>query len=148
VKTEPVLKKIIRERSSTCFDQGRDKAVAKLNKFTTMLWRRMGSSQLHASAILPLGKEFPVPIGEEVSWTPGPVWTIWRSENFLPYWDSNSDHSVVKPVVSCYTDCAKVLALEIYIYCILASCYISFTLNICSFVHQCPSMTYNKHYKT
>jgi FlaA1/EpsC-like NDP-sugar epimerase len=27
--------------------------------------------------------------------------------------------------------------LGVLIYCILGSCYISFTLNICSFVHQC-----------
>jgi hypothetical protein len=28
------------------------------------------------------------------------------------------------------------------IYCILASCYIRFTLNICSFVHQCNTFTF------
>jgi hypothetical protein len=27
-------------------------------------------------------------------------------------------------------------------YCILASCYIRFTLNICSFVHQCNTFTF------
>jgi hypothetical protein len=29
----------------------------------------------------------------------------------------------------------------LYMYCILASCYIRFTLNICSFVHQCNTFT-------
>jgi hypothetical protein len=28
------------------------------------------------------------------------------------------------------------------LYCILASCYIRFTLNICSFVHQCNTFTF------
>jgi hypothetical protein len=27
------------------------------------------------------GKEPPVPIGEEVGWTPEPIWTLWRREN-------------------------------------------------------------------
>jgi hypothetical protein len=39
-------------------------------------------------------------------WTPEPVWTIWRSENFLPYRDSNSRPPVVQPVASRYTDWA------------------------------------------
>jgi hypothetical protein len=29
-----------------------------------------------------------------------------------------------------------------YTYCILASCYIRFTLNICTFVHQCNTFTF------
>jgi hypothetical protein len=37
-----------------------------------------------------------------VEWT---VWTIGRSENSLPYRDSNSDPLVVQPVASRYTDC-------------------------------------------
>jgi hypothetical protein len=35
-----------------------------------------------------------------------PVWTIWRSENLLPYRDSNSDSSVVQLVASRCTDWA------------------------------------------
>jgi hypothetical protein len=31
---------------------------------------------------------------------------------------------------------------NITVYCILASCYIRFTLNICSFVHQCNTFTF------
>jgi hypothetical protein len=37
--------------------------------------------QLHASAALTPGKELLVPIGQEVGWTPEPVWTTWRREN-------------------------------------------------------------------
>jgi hypothetical protein len=32
----------------------------------------------------------PVPIGEEVGWTPKPVWTTWRSKYSPSYQDSNS----------------------------------------------------------
>jgi hypothetical protein len=52
------------------------------------------------------GKEDPVPMLEEFGWTPEPVWAIWRSENFLPYRDSNSPPLVVQPVASRYTDWA------------------------------------------
>jgi hypothetical protein len=34
----------------------------------------------HAPATLPLGKEPPVPIGEEVWWAPELVWTLQRRE--------------------------------------------------------------------
>jgi hypothetical protein len=37
--------------------------------------------QFHYPAALPPG----------VGWTPEPVWTVYRSENSLPYRDSNSD---------------------------------------------------------
>jgi hypothetical protein len=33
-----------------------------------------------------------------------PVWTTWRSENYLPYRDSNPDTSVVQPAASLYID--------------------------------------------
>jgi hypothetical protein len=62
------------------------------------------SGQLHALATLPPGKEPPVLILYEVGWAPEPVWTIWRSENSWPYRDSNSDLSVIQPVVTRYTD--------------------------------------------
>jgi hypothetical protein len=52
------------------------------------------------------GKESPVPIGKEVGWTLELIWMIWRRENSLPYWDSNSDPSVVQPIASCSTDYA------------------------------------------
>jgi hypothetical protein len=42
------------------------------------------SGQLHATAVLPPGKEHPVPIGQEVGWTPETVWTIWRIFLNLP----------------------------------------------------------------
>jgi hypothetical protein len=64
------------------------------------------SGQLHVPAALPSGKEPAVPIGQEVGWTPQPIWTTWRRENSCPYRDSNSDHSVVQHVASHYTDYA------------------------------------------
>jgi hypothetical protein len=47
-------------------------------------------------------RAFGVSIGLELGWTPEPVWTIRRTENFLPCRDSNSDPSVVQPVASRY----------------------------------------------
>jgi hypothetical protein len=49
---------------------------------------------------------------------------------------------------SCLTKRLKVI--KYIVYCILASCYIRLTLNICSFVHQCNTFTscilvVNKH---
>jgi hypothetical protein len=52
------------------------------------------------------GEKPPVPIAQEVVWTPEPVWTTWRTENSWPYLYSNSDPSVVQPVASRYTDYA------------------------------------------
>jgi hypothetical protein len=34
------------------------------------------SDELHAPAVLPPGKEPPVPIGWEAGWTSEPVWTL------------------------------------------------------------------------
>jgi hypothetical protein len=51
---------------------------------STFSWPRhklVVSGQLHAPAAL-TGKERPVSILYEVGWTPEPVWTIWRNENF------------------------------------------------------------------
>jgi hypothetical protein len=36
------------------------------------------SGHLHALAALSLGKEPPVPIGQEAEWAPEPVWTLWK----------------------------------------------------------------------
>jgi hypothetical protein len=41
------------------------------------------SGQLHASAILPSGKQTPVPNGEEAGWTPEPIWALWK-KNLAP----------------------------------------------------------------
>jgi hypothetical protein len=54
--------------------------------------------------LYPLGKEPPVPIGQELGWTPELIWMMWRSENSYPHQDSNSNPSVVQSVVSHYTD--------------------------------------------
>jgi hypothetical protein len=77
-----------------------------------MLWRHVGvdvKSHIFLTSALVggvVGKEPPVPIGYEVWWTSEPVWRIWRRDNSLPYWDSNSDPLVVQPVASRYTDYA------------------------------------------
>jgi hypothetical protein len=41
------------------------------------------SSQLLAPAILPPGKELPVPFREEAGWGPESVWTINEKHNFF-----------------------------------------------------------------
>jgi hypothetical protein len=58
------------------------------------------SGQHHAPAALPPGKEPPVSIGYDVGWTGR------GGKNSWPYRDSNSDHSVIQPVASRYTDWA------------------------------------------
>jgi hypothetical protein len=67
------------------------------------------SGQLHTPASLP-----PVPIGEEVGWTPEPVWTTWKREDSWPYLDSNSDPSVVQSVASRYTTTLSRLPMTMY----------------------------------
>jgi hypothetical protein len=42
------------------------------------------SGLLHAPAVLPPEKEPPVPIQQEVEYTPDPVWTTWRIEILDP----------------------------------------------------------------
>jgi hypothetical protein len=62
------------------------------------------SGQLHAPAALPPGKEPPVPIGQEVRWTPEPVWTTWRKFLTLP---GLKLRPLGRPARShCYTDYA------------------------------------------
>jgi hypothetical protein len=58
------------------------------------------SGQIHAPVALPQGKEPPLPIGQEVGWTPEPVCMTCTRENSWPYRDSNSDSSVVQTVAS------------------------------------------------
>jgi hypothetical protein len=38
---------------------------------------------LHDPTALPPGKDPPVPTEQEAGWTPGPVWTLSRKENYL-----------------------------------------------------------------
>jgi hypothetical protein len=64
------------------------------------------STQLHALAALPPGKELPVPIGQEVAWTPGAYWTTSRRENSWSNRNSNCDPLVAQLVASSYTDYA------------------------------------------
>jgi hypothetical protein len=64
---------------------------------------------------------------------------------FRPNWPS----SVVQIVFHCRFHKASATALDglhlysavLHVYCILASCYIRLTLNICSFVRQCNTFT-------
>jgi hypothetical protein len=57
---------------------------------------------------------------------------------FLP---NSSAHSSVEDAYHIialeYISYSQMEIYSYFLYCILASCYISFTLNICSFVHQC-----------
>jgi hypothetical protein len=59
---------------------------------------------------------------------PEPVWTIWRSDNFCPYQDLNSEPLVVQPTASRYTDCTipalRIAAVDILIMCV--SVYLSY----------------------
>jgi len=56
------------------------------------------AGQPHAPAASSSGKD-PVPIEQEVGWTPGPVWT--GAENRVP---PGFDPRTVHPVASHYTD--------------------------------------------
>jgi hypothetical protein len=38
------------------------------------------NDQLHAPGRFTLGEEQPIPIGQEASWAPEPVWTLWRRQ--------------------------------------------------------------------
>jgi hypothetical protein len=55
------------------------------------------------------GKEPPVSTEYEARRATEPVWTIWGSENSLPYCGSNSDPSGVQFVAIRYTNCATVV---------------------------------------
>jgi hypothetical protein len=64
------------------------------------------SGRLHVPAALS-PREEPSGTHWKGGWLdPDPVWTTWGGENSWPYWDSNSDFSVVQPVASRYTGCA------------------------------------------
>jgi hypothetical protein len=52
------------------------------------------------------GEKASVTIGWEAGWAPEPDWTMWRSENSFPQWNTNSDPLVVQPAASRYTNCA------------------------------------------
>lgn len=56
------------------------------------------SSQLHASAMLRLGKEAPVPVEYEAGWAPEPGFTLWRRDKFVPSRESNHNYPNVQPL--------------------------------------------------
>jgi hypothetical protein len=58
-------------------------------------------------------------------------WFTWSSSR-LQFRLTETDSAIVY-------NCHQTLEL---LYCILASCYIRFTLNICAFVHQCSTFTF------
>jgi hypothetical protein len=62
------------------------------------------SGQLHAPAALPPGKEPRYPLDGTLG---GPQSRSGRGENSCPYWDSNSDPSVIQPIASPYSDYAS-----------------------------------------
>jgi hypothetical protein len=70
---------------------------------STFSWPRhlLVSGQIHAPAALPWGKSPRYPLDRGL-----PSQSGWCGENFWPCPDSNSDPSVVQPVVSHYTNCA------------------------------------------
>jgi hypothetical protein len=49
-------------------------------------------------------KSFPYPLDRRLIGLKEPVWMTCRGENSWPYWDPNSDPSVVQSVTSRYTD--------------------------------------------
>jgi hypothetical protein len=77
------------------------------------------SGKVHVPAALHPGKEPAVPIGWEARWAPEQVWTTWRRENSLSYWDLKSDPLIVQPVASVQTDCAIPAPLIIIIIIII-----------------------------
>jgi hypothetical protein len=60
------------------------------------------SDQLHASSALSPGKE---PLDKRLDGPSEPVWTIWRSEHFLPYLGLELRPLVVQPGNISYTYC-------------------------------------------
>jgi hypothetical protein len=70
-------------------------------------WPHLGSNTDHRCEKSPTNRLscgtvplYPPPIGQDVGWTPEPVWRKWRRENSWPYRDSNSDSSVIQLVAS------------------------------------------------
>jgi hypothetical protein len=53
-------------------------------------------------------KDHPVPTLYKVGWTPEPIWSTRENGHPWPYRDSNSNPSVIQPVVNRYTDWAIV----------------------------------------
>jgi hypothetical protein len=56
-------------------------------------WRWVVSFTLRP--LYPQGKSPRYLFDREVGWIPEPVSKTWRKENYLPYWDLNSNPSVV-----------------------------------------------------
>jgi hypothetical protein len=62
------------------------------------------SGEIYVSAILSLGKEPPVPIGQEVRWAPEMAWTLWRRRKLLA---SAGNRTPAVQLVACRCiDCA------------------------------------------
>jgi hypothetical protein len=62
------------------------------------------------------GMSLRYPLDRTLSGTPEPVWMIRRSENYWPYWESNSDPSVVQPVAGRYTDWATAALITWWVF--------------------------------
>jgi hypothetical protein len=80
-------------------------AIIALPLFPHLSWGWVVSFTLRP--LYPRWKSTMCQLDRRLGGPPEPVWTTWRRENCLPYQDSNSDLSVVQPIVSRYSDSVR-----------------------------------------
>jgi hypothetical protein len=69
-----------------------EEAELQLHAFLTL---PLDCSTLHTPASLPPEKETPVPIEQGLSWTPEPIWMLWRRLEIKPHSFSCPGHSLL-----------------------------------------------------